>query len=216
MGFRVVTPPEPALTVDQIRAHLRMERTGDAAFDEAVDADLDLKGLAAQGAIDGPAGWLGRCIGLQTIEERFGDFLGNPSNDWGQTVAWECGLSLGSHSDTIFRLPFGPVRSVVSIKYLDQTNALITLDPALYELDTDEGRIRPVFGQQWPAAYDALGAVRIQYQAGYAPGEAPAPILAALLMMVADLNEQRDAKAQANLVDNPTVARLLAPYRSWR
>lgn len=215
MGFRVVTPPEAALTVDQIRAHLRMERTGDAAFDGIVDADLDLKGRAAQGAIDGPDGWLGRCIGLQTIEERFSDFLGNPTDNWGRTVAWEYGLTLGSHSDTIIRLPFGPVRSVVSIKYLDGANQLATVDPSLYEV-ADEDRIRPVFGKAWPGAYDALDAVRIQYQAGYAPGEAPAPILAALLMMVADLNEQRDAKAQANLVENHTVARLLAPYRSWR
>lgn len=215
MGFRVVTPPEPALTVDQIRAHLRMERTGDAAFDGAVDADLALKGLAAQGTIDGPDGWLGRCIGLQTIEERFGDFLGNPTNDWGRAVAWEYGLFSGSHSDTIIRLPFGPVKSVVSIQYLDASRQLVTIDPTLYEV-ADEDRISPVFGQSWPAPYAALDAVRIQYQAGYAPGAAPAPILAALLMMVADLNEQRDARAQANLVDNPTVARLLAPYRSWR
>mgnify|MGYP007091943452 CR=1 FL=1 len=33
------------------------------------------------------------------------------------------------------------------------------------------------------------------------------------LQQVADLFDQRDGKVQANLVDNPTVDRLLAPFR---
>jgi hypothetical protein len=63
--------------------------------------------------------------------------------------------------------------------------------------------------------YGAPNAVVIQYEAGYDPARIPAPLIIAVLMMTSDLHENRDAKTQAQLVDNPTVARLLAPFRRW-
>ena len=42
----------------------------------------------------------------------------------------------------------------------------------------------------------------------------PAPVEAAILLRVADLFENREAVTDRSLHDNPTFARLLAPYRS--
>ena len=42
----------------------------------------------------------------------------------------------------------------------------------------------------------------------------PAPVAAAILLRVADLYENREAVTDRSLYDNPTFARLLAPYRS--
>ena len=40
-----------------------------------------------------------------------------------------------------------------------------------------------------------------------------APVEAAILLRVADLYENREAVTDRSLYDNPTFARLLAPYR---
>ena len=42
----------------------------------------------------------------------------------------------------------------------------------------------------------------------------PAPVAAAILLRVGDLYENREAVQDRSLYDNPTFARLLAPYRS--
>ena len=42
----------------------------------------------------------------------------------------------------------------------------------------------------------------------------PAPVAAAILLRVADLFENREAVNDRPLYENPTFARLLAPYRS--
>ena len=42
----------------------------------------------------------------------------------------------------------------------------------------------------------------------------PAPVAAAILLRVGDLFENREAVQDRSLYDNPTFARLLAPYRS--
>ena len=45
-------------------------------------------------------------------------------------------------------------------------------------------------------------------------GGCSAPGEAAILLRVADLYENREAVTDRSLYDNPTFARLLAPYRS--
>ena len=46
------------------------------------------------------------------------------------------------------------------------------------------------------------------------PGSRPAPIRAAVLMIVADLYEHREAQTDLQIYDNPAVDRLLFPYRA--
>lgn len=64
----VVTPPEPIVTLAQAKQHLRVD---DGPDDEYIE---DLIAVAT-GWLDGPDGWLGRALGLQTIEVTMGACL---------------------------------------------------------------------------------------------------------------------------------------------
>jgi uncharacterized phiE125 gp8 family phage protein len=63
MRVLVITPPEPVVSLEEAKAHLRV-----LANDE--DALITTYVAAATGHIDGPDGWLGRAIGAQTLEAR--------------------------------------------------------------------------------------------------------------------------------------------------
>lgn len=70
MQVRVIDPPQPIVTVDEVKEFARIE--GD-------DHDLMIGALitSAQSEIDGPNGWLGRAFGEQRLEAtfcRFDDF----------------------------------------------------------------------------------------------------------------------------------------------
>lgn len=122
----VVTPPEPFVTPADI--------VGTHADDDAAVAAVI---AAVTEEIDGPDGWLGRCLGEQTL-----DLL---------SPAFTC------------KLPCPPVLSVVSVKYLDSDGEEQTLASGAYRLagqyllSTDD----------WPTTTTAPDAVRIRYVAGY-------------------------------------------------
>jgi hypothetical protein len=61
MRVVVITPPEPILSWDEAKAHLRLDGDEEQAYVEGLIA-------AAQGWINGPSGWLGRSVGVQTLE----------------------------------------------------------------------------------------------------------------------------------------------------
>lgn len=89
MRVFVVTPPDPVVTLEEAKRHLKVD--GD-------DEDVEIAAFiaAATGHIDGPDGWLGRALGVQILEAR--------------TDVW-CGYQVS--------LPFPPVLELVSISYLD-------------------------------------------------------------------------------------------------
>lgn len=70
----------------------------------------------------------------------------------------------------VIHIPYSPVRSLVSIKYLDQSQVEQTL--ALSNVVTDASgeffRITLADDALWPIVDDVPGAVRVQYRAGYA------------------------------------------------
>lgn len=69
-------------------------------------------------------------------------------------------------------------------------------------------------GTRWPTTDPDPAAWRIRFRAGYAtPAEVPPPIQAAILLIAADLFDNRGGKQLATLTDNPTIARLLARYQ---
>lgn len=61
-----------------------------------------------------------------------------------------------------------PVRSVLSIKYLDANGAEQTLSPASYSVDkhATPGWIVPAFNTSWPVTRADINAVRVRYAAG--------------------------------------------------
>lgn len=196
----VVSPPVPVVTLAEAKAHLRVDAPDDDAVITAYIA-------AATGAIDGPDGWLGRALGLQTLALIAPAFPGFGACDWSAcTPAWAM-----CHPDEI-RLPCPPIRSVTAVSYLDAaTGARIVVDPATYALM--DRTLFPLAGASWPSAAFRPDAVRIEFVAGYATAaDLPAPIRAAILLTVGALYANRsDASAAPGLVSE----RLLSPYRSF-
>lgn len=186
----VVVPPAPLLTLDQVKAHVRPDTD---------EADEYLRNLVAvaQGQIDGPAGWLGLSVGPQTLEGR--------------------GPSLAALAGDGEPLPYGPVIEVVSADVIAPDGTTVAVDPAAFLLADDTLTLAP--GRTWPTAAPRPDAARLRYRAGFPPAgdppvsTVPAPILQALLVMVALLYENR--LGDVDLAGNRTVAGLLAPFRRW-
>jgi uncharacterized phiE125 gp8 family phage protein len=119
-------------------------------------------------------------------------------------------------------LPRAPVTSVDSIKYLDTTGTLQTLDPSLYlvdpQTDDDPVRILPAYGKTWPATRPQPNAVIIQFEAGYADAaHVPATIKLAMSQAVGDWYNNRDAvvvDSRVAVQELPNAAKaLLWDYR---
>jgi hypothetical protein len=148
---------------------------------------------AATAQIDGPDGWLGRAIGVQTLEARLDDF--------------DCGP---------IRLPYSPVIEIVSLKYIDPDGVERPTAPDQYELLG--ASLFPGFNVSWPSPRRQREAVRIRYRAGYE--NLPAPIRAAILLMVGDLYRFRDTvtiagNVAAEIPMSTTISNLLSPFRAF-
>jgi len=186
MRLIVVTPPAPFVAIADVRQHLRL---GD---DDSQDALVSAYIAAACESIDGPLTWLGRAIGMQTIEARL-------------PAAGSC-----------IRLPGKTVNELVSIAYLDAAGAEQSADIAGFDL---LGADLFVPGSLWPwaAGISHPEGVRIRYKAGYQPDRVPAPIKVAVMLMVGDLFQNRETVAvgvSASAVPmSTTVETLLGPYR---
>lgn len=100
-----------------------------------------------------------------------------------------------------------PVTAVASVKY-DVDGVETTLDSADYRTDLPGRRVWS--DESWPTA-DDIASVRVRFTAGFTA--LPAPLKAAVLLIVGDLYANREAKQDGELSDNPTVDRLLWPYR---
>lgn len=180
----VVTPPDAVLSVADAKAHLRVEHADEDDYIEACVA-------AATGHIDGPDGWLGRCIGLQTLELRQDRFDGD------------------------ILLPYPPIVEVEGVSYVGTDQVEQDLDSGEYEAIGT--RVVLAYAKAWPSTSGQPESVRVRYVAGYET--IPPAILAAIKLMVGDLYGQRESVAVGGLapVDmSVTVQRLLAPFRDWR
>lgn len=156
----VIEPAAPVLLLGEVKQHLKVDANDD-------DALIEIFIAAATGHIDGPGGWLGRAIGVQTLEAGLDGFVYDP-----------------------IRLPYPPVIDIVSIRYEDATGTWRDLDPETYELRGDV--VGTAWGKSWPSTRSYRGAsqsVRIRYRAGYE--HLPAPLRVAFLMMVDDLYRNR-------------------------
>ena len=84
-----------------------------------------------------------------------------------------------------FQLPFSPLATVDSIKYVDPTGTLQTMNAADYKVDADSEppRILPGFGKAWPTTRQEINAVQVLFTVGYGdPTKVPANIKTAILM----------------------------------
>ena len=188
MRVQVITAPQPVITLGEAIDHLRIDSPDDDALVMAMIA-------AATGHIDGPTGWLGRSIGVQTLEAY---------------LAWPdvCGE---------IRLLYGPVTAIAEIAMRQPGGSWLVVGPTVYEQRGD--RVALNYGQVWPTTLYSSEAVRIRYEAGYIA--IPAPIRAAILLMVGDLYANREstvdgrAAAVAAVPMSTTVQNLLAPFQVY-
>lgn len=114
--------------------------------------------------------YMGFAIALQTVEQRYELFK------------------------SCIPLAQGNVKDVVSIKYLDETEAEQTILSSVYGLDLFKTpqEVYLKNDKSWPNTYTDRGAVRIQYRAGYDNAASiPNDLRIAMLLIISDMYENR-------------------------
>lgn len=172
------------VSLDEAKAHLGV------GIDDDDDVITSLIG-AATDHLDGPDGILHRSL-----------------------RAWTYALTLDCwpRPKTPVRLPYGPVSAISSVVATDDDGAETTLAVARYGLLTrDDVSFAKPTGDGWPQ--DAVEKVVLTYTAG--GGVIPRPVKIAALMLVQGYYDHRDATPLPRDLPttNPTLERLLSPYR---
>lgn len=172
MQVEVVTAPasEP-VTLQEAKDHLRVEVTTDDA----------LIGRLITDAREWAERYTRRGLITQTWRLWLDEFPDGDDADEYSTVM----------------LPGGKVQSVSSVKYTDTAGAIQTLDPAGYTLSSRGpdaiARLRPSYGNTWPATRDQADAVQVEYVVGYGAAAAvPSQIKQAVLLHVGWHYEHRE------------------------
>lgn len=195
MSWSVTTPPtDEPITLDEAKLHLRVSDT----------TDDTLITTLIQAAREHVEDVCERALMPQTWTERRLYFPPTPTL---MPQAWTERLSpyVGA-----IKLRGGRVTAITSITYTDSAGTVQTLDPATYVTDftTEPATILPV--DEWP---DCATDVVVPYQVGYADAASvPAAIKAAMMLIIGNLYANREGAGQA-ISENPTVARLLLPYK---
>lgn len=140
MQVKIITPPAMLVSVEEAKVAL-----GESGNDRN---DL-IEGLimAAQAELDGPKGWVGISVAEQEVEATFDSFDAVP-----------------------VRLPGGSIIGDVVITYLDSAGDTMTLDDALYTVQSD-GSLGLTAGSAWPTLSDQAGAIAAAYSVGMSAGD---------------------------------------------
>jgi uncharacterized phiE125 gp8 family phage protein len=126
----------------------------------------------------------------------------------------------------------GPVQELTSLTYRDTAgaNQTVTWGPVVNsmqrstdstlvaDLSGPQARVMPAFGCTWPIAIAEIGAVAVNYTAGYgaAASDVPEGIRSWMLIRLGLLFEHRESVADGRLAALPYVDGLLDPYRVAR
>lgn len=186
MSLKVITAPaEEPVSIEEARAHLRI--TGS-------DQDLEISRWIT-GAREMAENYTKRALITQTVDYKRDSFPG-----------W------------LIIVPRPALQSVTSITYVDTDGATQTLSSSLYRVDSDSepGRITPAYGEVWPVTREVINAVAIRFVCGYGAASAvPQAIKDAMLLMIAEKNENREQSITGTIIDEiPLNAKwLLRPYR---
>lgn len=186
----ITAPAAEPVSLAEALVHLRVDSAPSGPHPE--EALIAGHIAAARGYVEAATG---RALVTQTLEARWD--------------AWE----------PVLQLPRSPAQSVTSVSYIDSTGATVALSADAYRADlaSEAPRITPAYGTSWPSARCVTGAVAVRFVAGYGAAAAvPAPLRAAILLMITHLYETRGAATERALAEVPLgVTALLAPYRVW-
>lgn len=165
---RITAPASPLVTVAEARRDLKVDLPDDDGLIEDLIA-------TAESLLDGYSGELGRALVTQV---------------WRQDLP--CFPASG-----VIHLPLAPVRVVSSITYWGLDGVARPLSAQVYSgvlKAASDPYIKLAYGQSWPATYPRDDAVSVTFEAGYgAPGDVPAAIRRAALLIVGHLYENREA-----------------------
>lgn len=197
MNVQSKTGPTAALLdLQEVKDHLRVTFSAD---------DVPIQGLidAVQDVLEGPEGQLGRTLVRQS---------------WTMTLdGFPCARGGDRPISPLARaieVPLPPLITVDAIKYLDAVGSELTLAPSAYRVQM-QGRmpalIHPAPGVSWPATFDTVDAVTVDFTAGYGGPEALPPKIRSLaLLMITHLYETRGVVQVGNIVTEiPMGARAL-------
>jgi hypothetical protein len=157
MRVVVVEAPAPVVTWQDANEQLKLD--GDDT------QRLYVEGLiaAATGLLDGPDGWLGRALGLQTLE------LYRPAPIFSSRVS----------------LPYPPIIELLTVEF-PYGDAWTPIDTSAYIIRGSTVEFRAGATSWDPANPEGI---RLRFKAGYEI--LPAPIRAAILMMTSELYRNR-------------------------
>lgn len=167
MNITVVSaPPYEPVTLAEVYAALRLDLVGSPPT-HPDDATLLRMIRTSREEVEAMTR---RSLVQQTLRLSLSDFPVD-IDTWGARSARARALSV-----VAIRLARPPVASVVSVKYYDAANALVTVDPIdYYVTDEEVPELRFVSTFVPPTVYNRRDAVRIEYVAGYAPSGSPLP-----------------------------------------
>jgi len=195
MHFKVVTAvtTEPVLLAD---ARLHIKADSDTSEDTLISAWITAAREIAEH-------YTGRALAPQTLEAALDEF------------PWD---------DDSIELPMPPVATITSVKYTDTTGVEQTISASAYALSLygDSRQIAPTYGNEWPSTQDIPDAVRIRYVTGYGATGAgagfaacPKAVKAAILLMVAWMNENRGSEMNPDDIQPPAAKSLLNTVKLW-
>lgn len=187
MDLTLITPPAATpVSLAEAKAHLRVTHADDDTY-IATLVDVAVRRFDARHGI------LSRALITQSWRLRIDAF----------PHCWPFAIEL----------PFPPLLSVASVKYLDPDGVEQTLAGAEYTVEASQfvGRILLGYGKSWPAIRCVPGAVRIEFAAGFGPAgtDVPAPVRQAMLMFIAHLYETRSVDAELPRA----IDALVGPFR---
>jgi uncharacterized phiE125 gp8 family phage protein len=184
---RTEAPTEVPVTVAEAKANSNITGTSQ---DDEIEAMI----ASATEQLDGKDGILGRALCTQ---------------EWELLLdAFPCGSEI--------KVPLPPLQSVESITYVDANGDTQTLATSVYAVDvaSEPGVVSLKYGQVWPTTQTQRNAVTIAFTCGYGEaGDVPERIKSAIKLMVGDLFENREAQQTVKLENNPSLNRLLFPFR---
>ena len=131
------------------------------------------------------------------------------------SAKWDLYLDEFPDGNQIIYLEKSPVQTGVVVEYYpdDDTSVYKALDTADYVVDVSNhpARLAPASGKSWPATKSRLSSVHITFNAGYTSSDSvPSPIKSAILLMVANLFENRGDEGHRTMPK--TIELLLDPY----
>jgi len=197
---QTITPPASlVVSVDDVKAFLiDVPSSDDAIIEHFIKT-----------ATESAKQYTRRAIGIETLECQMDGFSAPDGDDRlasmgpGTFTAYVPAILGGSGE---VDLQFAPLQSVTSITTFSRANVSSVVDPALYQVDLQSGRVYLNEGETWPVDLRARAAVQIRYVAGYT--SIPADMAQAIIQHAAAMYECRSA------CEAPKVAReLLTPYR---